>query len=118
MRSWRGLTAAAILGLVTATAATAAIVAHGVDRRASEERRDEASRAQADLSGQLRLSLDGLASVSGLFASSRDVTRAEFETFSRGLLTDSPLAATLLAKVPSSGERQLHRHRGALARGL
>ena len=38
MRSWRGLTAAAILGLVTATAATAAIVAHGVDRRASEER--------------------------------------------------------------------------------
>ena len=118
MRSWRGLTAAAILGLVTATAATAAIVAHGVDRRASEERRDEASRAQADLSGQLRL----IAGRPGERERPVRLLPRGHEGRVRDLLARAAdrLAAggNPAGQGAQLGQRQLHGHRGALARGL
>jgi diguanylate cyclase (GGDEF)-like protein/PAS domain S-box-containing protein len=105
MRSRRGLTAAAILGLLASTVAIAATVAHDQDRRAREEQENEAARAAGDLSSQLRLTLGGLTGVRGLFASSRRVTGEEFKTFSRGLLGDSPLSGTMLAQRIEPGRR-------------
>lgn len=102
----RALVAAVVAGLVGLSLVSALIV-HARERdSAQSERRDEAQRAAENLRSGFALTLGGLSSISGLFASSERVTGAEFNTFARTLIEDSPLAGLLLmSRVPDSLRR-------------
>jgi diguanylate cyclase (GGDEF)-like protein/PAS domain S-box-containing protein len=106
--------AAVVLGLIALTTVTAVIVHGRESRQAEAERRGEAQRAAEDLRERLELTLGGLASVRGLFASSETVTGREYATFARTLLEGSPLSGTLLmSRVPATLRRDFESLPGA-----
>ena len=98
--------AVVVLALIALTTVTAVIVHGRESRQAEADRRVEAERAADDLRGRFELTLGGLASVRGLFASSKTVTGREYAVFARTLLEDSPLSSTLLlSRVPATLRR-------------
>ncbi len=98
----RTLMASVVAGLVALSTLTALIVYERERESAAAERRDEARRAAENLRARFALTLSGLTSVRGLFASSERVTGREYATFARTLLEDSPLSGMLLlGRVPA-----------------